>query len=122
MSNNLSFEDKFLQNTEVKGFRVILSGIIDAAFLFVLIVFIVRHFVMFSLWDKVAEKSPALIFLINFFIYRLCFLLFFKRTLGMIFCKLKYLNRQLNELPFLQRILMTFFINTDGVKVFKNKT
>ena len=121
MSNNLSFEDKFLQNTEVKGFRVILSGIIDAAFLFVLIVFIVRHFVMFSLWDQVAEKSPALIFLINFFIYRLCFLLFFKRTLGMIFCKVKYLNRELNKLPFLQRILMTFFINTNGVKVFKNK-
>ena len=121
MFNNLSYEDKFLENTEAKSFRVILSGIIDAAFLFTLIIFIVRHFVMFSLWDKLAEKSSALLFLLNFFIYRLCFLLLFRRTLGMILCKLKYLNRELNELPFLQRILMTFFINTDGVKVFKNK-
>ena len=64
-ANNLSYEDKFLENTEAKSFRVILSGIIDAAFLFTLIIFIVRHFVMFSLWDKLAEKSSALLFLLN---------------------------------------------------------
>lgn len=54
-------------------------------------------------------------------LYRFLFLMLFNKTVGMMICKVKYLNKELQPLPTKEKLLSVFRTRFSPIKYYKEK-
>jgi uncharacterized RDD family membrane protein YckC len=118
MEDEDSFEKKYIDSEPAKPIIKTLCGVIDAFLTFIITKYLLHFVIPINIWEKLTNNSPVLIILICFFIYRVVCLLTIKKTIGMLFCKVKFLNNRLEKLAFLENILIGFFIAMNGVRLY----
>lgn len=119
MTANNTNEDILTEELELEPepspWRKIIAGLIDAALIIMLVVFIMRSGVPGPLYTFGAVYSPELLILILLIVYRFFTILFFRGTLGMAIWGIQFLNGEGERLSVKESLLASFFILHRGV-------
>lgn len=109
-----------MQNNSKKysGAAPILSGLIDAALVIALFLFI-YHFTLPDLLAPVIKTYPNLCIVALYIFYRLLTILLFDATPGMKMLDLVFLNSEEEKLSIKEKILASFFILFRGVDYYR---
>ena len=115
------FNDIASQETAASFFHRLIANLIDVVIelgsmiaLYILLPAEIR-------WVLITTNGvyTYLVFFIWITLYRFIMLSIYKRTIGMIICKVKYLNSSLQPLTRREKITATFALRTNKIKVFK---
>ena len=119
--NNMNdeLEEKDWDDHEGSFIMKVFAGIIDAVFVFGAAFFIGNKIISSSLWNSWTDRSPILVLVIAFIIYRISIILFFNETVGMKITKLHYLNKDYEKLKISEKLLVAIGIPFIGVDVYR---
>jgi uncharacterized RDD family membrane protein YckC len=112
-----------IQNSETEAsyFQRLLASLIDFAveiFIVFSIYIIIPKEIILGLIGSNTYTSYILIFFI-LFLYRFICIILFQKTIGMMLCRLKYLNGDLQPLSIKQKLIAVFIPRTQSVKYYK---
>jgi uncharacterized RDD family membrane protein YckC len=117
------FSDINPDETEAGAVQGILTRLIDSVIDF-LILFLLYKFVPRDLFLSITNGSPFLIFIFViavFLLSRLLLLMIFGKTIGMMICRIKLLNEQLQPLSTGERLLSLFRTRFSKIRYYKEK-
>jgi hypothetical protein len=109
------------EETEVPYLQRLLTTVIDVAIELSLIIafyFLLPRKFIAELF-AINQYMKYVIAFIIIFSYRLVFIFLIGRTVGMILCRTKYLNKNLLPLLLKERLLSVFVTRTSGIKYYK---
>ncbi|QNA44924.1 RDD family protein [Lacibacter sediminis] len=115
------FSDIQNSETEASYFQRLLASLIDFAveiFIVFSIYIIIPKEIILGLIGSNTYTSYFLIFFI-LFLYRFICIIIFQKTIGMMLCRLKYLNGDLEPLSIKQKLIAVFIPRTQSVKYYK---
>lgn len=104
----------------LQGFLIrLIDFVIDIAILFLIYLLMPQH-----VFDEVLSSSPftrPLIVLVVIIVHRIILLIFFSKTIGMIICSAKLLNKNLQPLSPSEKLLSIFRTRFSAIKYYKDK-
>lgn len=112
-----------IQNSEIEAsyFQRLLASLIDfvVEILLVLVIYItIPKEIILRLIGSNTYTRYLLIFII-LVLYRLISIAIFQKTIGMMLCRLKYLNGDLHPLSIKQKLIAAFIPRTQSIKYYK---
>ena len=112
-----------IQTTEVEGswFQRFFTNLIDWAIDILLIVgvyFLLPKGILSDLINTSSWSMYIIVFVLMI-VYRLVSILVFGKTIGMMVCRLKYLNDSLQPLSGKEKMIAVFAIRTASIKYYK---
>lgn len=120
-NNETIFSDLETHEVEPPYWLRVVANIIDAIIEIGLMVFI--YLLMpYELWYNLMQEKRFARYLIFFsvlFLYRLICILSLGRTIGMLLCRIKYLNADLQPLSAKEKWIAVFAVRTPKVKYYK---
>ncbi|MGB4844679.1 MAG: RDD family protein [Ferruginibacter sp.] len=112
-----------IQTTEVEAayFQRALTNLIDWAIDILLIVtlYLLLPKEIISTLINTKSYSTYIIVFVLMLVYRLLCLLVFGKTIGMMLCKIKYLNSTLQPLTQKEKLIAVFAVRTSNIKYYK---
>jgi uncharacterized RDD family membrane protein YckC len=113
-----------IEDPEVEGtyFQRLFTGLIDTVINLVPIILIYKFLpreISINLIGKSSLNTYIFIILL-IALYRLVFLLIFDKTLGMMLCRLKYLNAKRRPLTIKEKFIAVFAISTAKIRYYKS--
>lgn len=123
MDNQESYlEDIEPKEAEAGLFQRIFTNLFD--WVIEVLIMIIVYFLLPKDWlSMLLDKSPFGIYVMVFilmFSYRLFSLIFFGKTLGMMICRVKYLNADLEPLTSKQKLIAVFATRTQKIRYYKS--
>ena len=105
-----NIEQRYLDNSEAGFASKLIAGVLDAAVAFGLTFLLGKYIVSSSFWNSITSKSPALVLIAIFIIYRVLALTIFKQSIGMFVSRIKLLDKNLLRPVLKDLFLVAFFI------------
>jgi uncharacterized RDD family membrane protein YckC len=110
---NVETEASFLQRL----FANLIDLVIEACVFVAIYVFVPREIILRTIGINPFTRYLFIFLLIV--VYRLICIAIFQKTIGMILCRLKYLNYDLEPLTIKQKIIVVFVTKTSSIKYYK---
>jgi uncharacterized RDD family membrane protein YckC len=122
-NNDTIFSDINSDETEAATAQIFLSRLIDFV-ADVSILVLLFKFIPSEIYQSVAGKNSYFIFILVIVVSilsRFLFLIFFSKTLGMIICRIKYLNGSFQPLSTKEKLKSLFRTRFSPVRYYKDK-
>lgn len=112
-----------IQNSETEApyFQRLLASLIDVA-VEIFIVFVIYITIPKEIILRLIGSNTYTSYFLIFFIlllYRFITIIIFQKTIGMMLCRLKYLNGNLEPLTIKQKLIAVFIPRTQSIKYYK---
>ena len=110
------------EETEVSLMQGFLTRLIDFAIDIAILVciYLLMPWNIFALINKYSIGVLIIVVGVTT-IYRFLFLVYFNKTIGMMICSVKYLNKELKPLSTKEKLLSIFRTRFSGIKYYKDK-
>jgi uncharacterized RDD family membrane protein YckC len=122
-NNDTIFSEIESAETEATSFQRFMTGILDFAIdiLFILLLYkIIPRDIVVSISRLGSVLIPVVVILAAT-IYRSLFLLLFNKTIGMLLCRVKFLNKRLQPLSNKEKLFSIFRTRFSPIKLYKEK-
>jgi uncharacterized RDD family membrane protein YckC len=117
------FSDMHLDETEVSLIQGFLTRLIDFA-VDIVILFLLYKFIPHDIIANLINGRSFMLFIIVITVaaaYQFVFLLLFNKTIGMMICQVKYLNKELKPLSAREKVLSIFRTRFSKIKYYLDK-
>jgi uncharacterized RDD family membrane protein YckC len=114
-------EDIAPAETEAAYFQKLFSGLIDTVIFFALLIGLYKILppnVIDSFFNN-GLFFRVVVFIAIMLVYRMALLLPFDKTVGMMICRVKYLNKDLKPLSVWEKFASTFVSMYSGIKMYR---
>lgn len=122
-NNDTIFSEIHPEETEVGLLQGLLTRLIDIG-IELLVLFLVYRFMPADMLRSLINGASYITFfiiVIIVFLYQFLFLLFFNKTVGMMICRAKYLNKKMQPLSAREKLFSVFRTRFSGIKFYKEK-
>jgi len=122
-NNDTIFSEIESTETEATWLQGFLTKLLDFA-IDILFLFLIYKLVPRDLFLGIARLGSGIIFIIVILVatvYRFLFLLLFNKTIGMMICRVKFLNKGLQPLSAKEKLLSIFRSRFSKIRYYKEK-
>lgn len=102
----------------VSRFKQFLANIVDVGLCYLILSLILIYQIPARLYQWLEPFNATIVLLVFYLLYRLTCFLVFQRTIGMKLFRIALLNREMQKLSIIERLLASFFILFRGVEYY----